>query len=104
MLPGFFFYKNDNQEIDIEYLTDPNSEANGGKTPVLYFTNQATVSGGLETDTTSPAPSTATTAQHEYRVDWTSEATTFYVDGVLQDTFTTNVPSDPGSWVWNNWR
>ena len=27
----------------------------------------------------------------------------FFLDGLLQQTFTTNVPSKAGPWVWNNW-
>lgn len=27
----------------------------------------------------------------------------FYTDGILQDTFTTNVPTEPGAVLWNTW-
>jgi beta-glucanase (GH16 family) len=55
------------------------------------------------TSETGPAPTTATTEVHEYRIDWTPTFTAFYVDGVLQKKYTTNVPSAPGPWLWNNW-
>lgn len=40
---------------------------------------------------------------HEYRIDWTAGFTAFFVDGVLKQKYTTNVPSQPGTWLWNNW-
>ncbi|KAF2231572.1 glycoside hydrolase family 16 protein [Viridothelium virens] len=102
---GLFFYKSDTQETDIEYLTDPDSTSNpqNGSVP-LQLTNQA--ADGVhddETYTTYPAPDTANSEEHEYRVDWTSGTTTFYVDGVVAKTFTSNVPTVPGTWLWNNW-
>ena len=102
---GLFFYKSDSQETDIEYLTDPASTSNPGNGEVpLQLTNQAT--DGVQQDeshTTAPAPSTATTQEHEYRVDWTPGKTVFLVDGVVVQTFTQNVPNQAGSWLWNNW-
>jgi hypothetical protein len=101
---GFFFYANDNEESDIEFLSDPNAEANpgDGSTP-LHYTNQPLTAGAAETTTEEPITSDATSAVHEYRLDWTSAGTVFYVDNVLQTTFTTNVPDAAGYWMWNNW-
>ncbi|KAJ9605490.1 hypothetical protein H2200_010147 [Cladophialophora chaetospira] len=103
---GFFFYKNDTQETDIEYLTDPNSLSNfGPDQPIpIWYTNQATDPENAEkTSQNGAAPTDCTTNVHEYRIDWTSDYTTFYVDGKLQKKFKVNVPSIPGPWVWNNW-
>jgi beta-glucanase (GH16 family) len=50
-----------------------------------------------------PAPKDATSAVHEYRLDWTPEATRYYVDGEHQKTMTRNVPSVSAPWVMNNW-
>lgn len=101
---GNFFYWNDTQEIDIEYVTDPNSQSNldnkqstGSAKPLMY-TNQ------LHTFAPRASPSDAQTNAHEYRIDWVKGKTTFYLDGVLQNTtFTTDVPTHAGSWIWNNW-
>ena len=68
----------------------------------MQYTNQAT-DGGDSTFAYGQAPSDATSAVHEYRIDWNADTTKFYLDGVLQQTFDTNVPSTPGPWVWNNW-
>ncbi|EXJ90712.1 hypothetical protein A1O1_03816 [Capronia coronata CBS 617.96] len=101
---GLFFYKSDCQEIDIEYLTDPNALSNNGKLNPLWYSNQAAdPSTAPTTRGTGPAPSNCTGEVHEYRIDWTSAYTAFYVDGELQQNYSTNVPNQPGPWVWNNW-
>ena len=101
-----FFYRNDTQETDIEYLTDPTSLSNiGPDMPIpLWYTNQAV--DPVNADKTSQhgtAPTDCTIGIHEYRIDWTENHTAFYVDGVLQKKYGVNVPSQPGPWVWNNW-
>ncbi|KAI9708175.1 MAG: hypothetical protein M1820_004129 [Bogoriella megaspora] len=103
---GLFFFKSDKQEIDIEYLTDPASTSNPGNGSIsLQLTNQA--ADGIhehETYKLAASPKDPSTEEHEYRIDWTSESTSFWVDGVrVTDPFTTNVPTEAGSWLWNNW-
>ena len=95
-----FFYKSDTQEMDIEFLSDPKSASNpgDGSRPMLY-TNHGTT----KTHANSPSLSDATSVAHEYRIDWTPGKTRYYLDGVLQKTFTTNVPTVAGTWIWNNW-
>jgi beta-glucanase (GH16 family) len=56
-----------------------------------------------ETHDTAPAPADVSTNYHEYRVDWTPGVVKFYTDGSLKKTFTTNVPTDGGSWLLNIW-
>lgn len=99
---GIFFYRNDTQEIDIEFLSDPASKANAADGASLHYTNQPT-NGGSSTTSHRPPPSGVDTLVHEYRIDWTHEFTAFYLDGVLQQKYTTNVPSVAGTWLWNNW-
>ena len=41
---------------------------------------------------------------HEYRLDWLPGKTVFYLDGVVQQVYTEDVPTVPGEWMWNNWR
>ena len=97
-----FFYKDDTQETDIEFLSDGSSQSNTNRTTDLHYTNQPT-NGGDSTWSHQAAPKDIGTAVHEYRIDWTSAFTAFYVDGVLKQKYTTNVPSQPGTWLWNNW-
>ena len=91
---GFFFYKNDTQEVDIEILTS--------KPKKVHFTNQA-VDGVTESTCTAASPPDMTSAYHEYRIDWIPGKTMFYINGVLKRTLTENIPSIPGPWIWNNW-
>jgi len=81
--------------VDIEILTD---DMTG-----IHYTNQPLTAAGPETTEVGSIPDDATTAYHEYRIDWIPGATFFYLDGKLQKKLTTNVPSTPGSWMWNNW-
>lgn len=104
-----FFYLDDTQEIDIEYLTDRNSTSNiigpssSDASPIpLWYSNQAIKSGQKATQATGPPPSDVASI-HEYRIDWVEDYTAFYVDGKLQKKYTTNVPTKAGSWIWNNW-
>lgn len=98
-----FFYKTDNQETDIEYLSDPASEANNGDGASIHYTNQGLLEGEPSTTAHGPAPANVGTAVHEYRLDWTAGFTAFYIDGVLQKKHTVNVPNVAGTWLWNNW-
>jgi Glycosyl hydrolases family 16 len=101
---GMFFYKDDTQEIDIEYLSDPSSLSNDGADfpPPLQYTNQAIIAKGTPTYAKGPAPDDVTTL-HEYRIDWIPGRTSFFLDGVLQKSFTDNIPSKAGQWIWNHW-
>jgi len=97
-----FFYKSDTQEVDIEFLSDSTSQSNTNNTPDLHYTNQPT-NGGDSTWSHQATPQDIGSAVHEYRIDWTADFTAFYVDGVLKQKYTTNVPSQSGTWLWNNW-
>lgn len=92
---GFSFYSNDTQEIDFAFLTTDSS--------VAHLTNEQTSSASAPTSYQVSAPSDATTAYHEYRVDWVPGKVTFYVDSKLVQTITGNVPTTAGFWLWNNW-
>ncbi|KIX01213.1 uncharacterized protein Z518_08938 [Rhinocladiella mackenziei CBS 650.93] len=102
---GLFFYKSENQETDIEYLSDINSLSNIGwedGPPPLHYTNQAVLEGGEKSWTRGPTPADVSSV-HWYRIDWTPDYTAFFVDDVEQRRHTENVPSVPGTWLWNNW-
>ncbi|KPM43937.1 hypothetical protein AK830_g2575 [Neonectria ditissima] len=99
---GMFFYKSDTQESDIEWLSDKDSESNGGKRK-LWFTNQDANGDGKSTYRSFSPPSNPTTTEHEYRIDWTAGMTKFYVDGVKLWQTKRDVPDEAGPWIWNNW-
>ena len=92
-----FFYKNDNQEADIEIVT-------GGASKGVHYTNQKTTSSAGQTTVAFATSADLTSKFHEYRLDWLPDRTDFYLDGVKQANLTGNVPSTEGKWLWNNWR
>jgi Glycosyl hydrolases family 16 len=102
---GLFYYKKETQETDIEFLTDPESGANNGAgSPIpIWYSNQATVSGREPTHSSLNPPRDPTAGVHEHRIDWTPSWTAYFFDGVEVTRFFTDVPTQPGSWVWNNW-
>ena len=101
---GFFFYKDNQQEIDIEWLSDPTSLSNPGDgSRPLHFTNQDANGDGQKTFTTVPVSTDVVSTEHEYRVDWTDGRVGFYFDGQLEWETSQDVPTVPGSWLWNNW-
>ena len=115
-----FFYRSDSQEIDIEFLSNRSAASNalnslpnqGGasswtnqqkKRLPLHYTNQAVNRSVPETTAFGPSPVGWDDEEHEYRVDWVAGAVSFWVDGVQQDEFSSNVPTEAGSWLWSNW-
>jgi hypothetical protein len=88
---ALFFYANDTQEADIEILTrdDPR---------YVHFTNQPSSheqifmpNGAVRTDT------------NNYRLDWKNGETKSYVNNVLSNTMTRDVPQVDGSVYMNMW-
>lgn len=92
---AFIFYANDNQEIDFAFLTSDLSKA--------WLTNEQNSYTSPYSTYSVAAPGDASTAWHEYRLDWLPGVSKFFIDGVLVQTITDNVPTTPGSWIWNNW-
>jgi len=62
--------------FNIEILT--------GNMTDVHYTNQPLTAAGPETTEVGSIPDNATTAYHEYRIDWIPGATLFYLDGKLQ--------------------
>jgi hypothetical protein len=89
---GFFFYKSDTQETDIEIRTSYPDQ--------IFLTNQKSsrTAAASTFDTQSPAGMSA--GFHEYRFDWLKGATKFYIDGKYVGAMKQNVPTVPGSMVW----
>lgn len=94
---GAFFYKDDNQEVDIEVIT-------GNTWKGVHYTNQKASADAAPSTVRKALPSNATAVFQEYRIDWLPGRTNFYLNDQLQKTLSENVPSTPGSWLWNNWR
>ena len=94
---GAFFYKDDNHEVDIEVIT-------GDTWKGVHYTNQKANADAEASTIRMVLPSDATSVFQEYRIDWLPGRTDFYHNGQLQQSLTDNVPSTPGSWLWNNWR
>jgi len=67
-LQGQFFYYNDTQEADIEWLSAANSLSNAG-TRKLWLTNQDANGDGDSTYNAITPPANPTTTEHEYRLD-----------------------------------
>ena len=99
---GIFFYESDSQETDIEWLSDRHSRSNKGIRR-LWLTNQDADLDGKKTSRNIYPPALATRLEHEYRIDWTEGRVQWFLDGLQIWEATTDVPSVPGPWVFNNW-
>ncbi|KAG9736838.1 hypothetical protein KCU77_g13894, partial [Aureobasidium melanogenum] len=73
---GFTSFRSDTMEIDLNWLN-------------YHSTYDTSV------------VSDASTAWHEYRVDWLPGTTDYYIDGNLVDS--TASEASPGLWLWNAW-
>ncbi|KAF6790688.1 glycoside hydrolase family 16 protein [Colletotrichum sojae] len=102
---GMFFYKNDNQETDIEWLSDPATQSNNprGSARKIWFANQAIDDKTDKSWTAVASPSNPTTTEHEYRIDWTPGLVRFFIDGKESWRTDKSVPTEKGPWVFNNW-
>ncbi|KAH0435484.1 hypothetical protein CcaCcLH18_04876 [Colletotrichum camelliae] len=99
---GMFLYHNDTQETDIEWLSDATSLSNNGVRKI-HFTNQDANGDGSSTYRGVTPPSSPTSTEHEYRIDWTEVFVRFYIDGSLIWETQSDVPSAAGPWIFNNW-
>ncbi|KIY73010.1 glycoside hydrolase family 16 protein [Cylindrobasidium torrendii FP15055 ss-10] len=100
---GIFFYKNDNQETDIELLTTTSLEASDSVPAGYWTTNQAVVPGGQSTSKNIAFGFNPTDDFHEYRIDWAEGSTTFFVDGTQVNKLTDNVPTEASAFIFNAW-
>ncbi|KAA6408617.1 MAG: glycoside hydrolase family 16 [Lasallia pustulata] len=107
---AFFWYYNNSQEIDLEFLSrqfPPPSNASTTyplnlvlQSPLSALANSAA---HTPTFTTYPLPFCPTAAYHEYRFDWSPRAVTFYADSVPLASMNLSVPSAPGSVHLSHW-
>jgi beta-glucanase (GH16 family) len=97
---GFTYVNNSQTEIDFEFSAlDPDT---------LYMVNWLNPNprqNPTDADRTYSTlyPLTVSTAFHDYKFVWKPGQITFYVDGVIQATHTTNVPTAPAYFMINHW-
>ena len=103
MKPQYF---NDTQEIDMEFLS---AQYNASSHPVnLVLQSTESEQAGFNAAQTGTfqahqLPFDPSGAFHEYRFDWSTNAVTFYADGVLLDTMTQAIPTQPGHITLSHW-
>ncbi|KAH7054470.1 concanavalin A-like lectin/glucanase domain-containing protein [Macrophomina phaseolina] len=95
---GFFTFYDDNNESDIEILTDDPDA-------VIHYTNQPSVKDGDEVPQASlkiaQLPSWRDWQDH--RIDWLPHRSNWYLNNVLRATNTYSVPRKPSGLVLNMW-
>ncbi|KAL8768948.1 MAG: hypothetical protein Q9209_005003 [Squamulea sp. 1 TL-2023] len=104
---AFFWYLDDTQEIDMEFLS---SQFNETSHPVnLVLQSKAAVDAGYDagnTDSfqTHQLPFDPSEGFNEYRFDWFEDRVEFYANGVLLKSMSgEGVPSDPGHLMLSQW-
>lgn len=101
-------YRNDTQEIDMEYLSRQISLTNS--TSNINLVIQSPLSAALNynaaptaTFTLHPLPFLPSIDYHEYRFDWTTTSIDFYVDDKHLTSFTRYDPDASGTLMLNHW-
>ncbi|THW93297.1 concanavalin A-like lectin/glucanase [Aureobasidium pullulans] len=111
---AFFWYRNDSQEIDMEYLSrQANYESANGLSPInLVIQSPASASANYNAINTSTyrletLPFQPSEGYHEYRFDWTPERIVFFADGKplseFENAFDGDAPDAPGTMMLNHW-
>ncbi|KAJ3274659.1 hypothetical protein HK104_004040 [Borealophlyctis nickersoniae] len=100
---GFFFYKNDDAEIDFEIVS---SNASLGVAYSVIHPQIYQHGGDLTNDTfrqLSVAPTDLTKGFNTFRFDWLPGKVQYYLNDQPLTTMTVNVPDVGGSMFVNNW-
>lgn len=103
---AFFWYHDDTQEIDIEFLT---KELDPAQSPVnLILQSPQSQAAGYDASHTPnfrvlPLGFRPDEDYHEYRFNWTPGLVSFYADGKWLQDMTADVPDQPGSIHLNHW-
>lgn len=109
---AFFWFRNNSQEIDLEYLSweqAPNATWKSTFHPInLVNQSPESAAAGYNAAGTPdflvfPLLFDPSTSFHEYRFDWTSERVSFYADGVWIHDMMNSVPNEPGQLFLNHW-
>ncbi|KAI9698659.1 MAG: hypothetical protein M1836_003769 [Candelina mexicana] len=103
---AFFFYFNNSQEIDLEFLS---SQFNASASPVnLVLQSPASADAGFDAANTTTfdlyqLPFQPDAGFHEYRFDWTKDKVSFYADGQWLRDMSQAVPTDAGHITMSHW-
>lgn len=108
---AFFWYRNDTQEIDMEFLSkDPKALNLVVHSPESNKPSRSVKGSGalgvMEASDSSIAwlsPVDLPQDFHEYRFDWMPDRIDFYVDGSLVQTTTENIPDSPDHLMLSHW-
>ncbi|KAF2087792.1 glycoside hydrolase family 16 protein [Saccharata proteae CBS 121410] len=103
---AFFWFRNDTQEIDMEFLSQ---QLNATSNPVnLVLQSPMSEDAGFNAAGTPdydlfPLDFRPDEGFHEYRFDWLPDRVSFYADGQWLRDMTTTLPNSPGHLVLNHW-
>ncbi|KAJ8120262.1 hypothetical protein ONZ43_g2986 [Nemania bipapillata] len=106
---AFFWYQNDTQEIDMEFLSAQFDKAKGVFPVNLVLQSKEAAAAGFNAANTTGLrlvnlPFDPTTDFHEYRFDFLSDKVLFYADGDLLSEMTgSGVPTTPGHVLLSHW-
>ncbi|TFK25238.1 concanavalin A-like lectin/glucanase [Coprinopsis marcescibilis] len=100
---GNFLYANKYNEVDYETLTSTIDVSSRCVPQGIWATHQALSDAVNKTSVIIPFPFDPRTDFHEYRIDWSADASRFYLDGAFQTSISENVPEIAGPWMWNVW-
>ncbi|KAH8725857.1 concanavalin A-like lectin/glucanase domain-containing protein [Phaeosphaeriaceae sp. PMI808] len=103
---AFFFYYNNSQEIDMEFLSHQFNNSQG--TVNLVLQTPESVTHGYDASGTAGfrvqhLPFRPDEKFHEYRFDWTKDRVAFYVDGQFLYQMTQSIPTEGGGIFFNHW-
>ncbi|KAF7862776.1 hypothetical protein EAF04_007648 [Stromatinia cepivora] len=106
---AFFWYFNDSQEIDMEFLSSQFNAENNTFPVNLVLQSVQSVQAGYNAAVTgnyvvANLPFNPTTGYHEYRIDFIPGNVIFYADGqILAKMNSTAVPTSPGHMIITQW-
>ncbi|OCL12042.1 glycoside hydrolase family 16 protein, partial [Glonium stellatum] len=103
---AFFWFRNDSQEIDLEFLSKQFNDSSSAVNLVLQ--TPLSVAAGYDASGTpefkvEALPFRPDKEFHEYRFDWSPEKVSFYADGRWLYDMTNYSPNSPGHLVMNHW-
>ncbi|KAI8634651.1 glycoside hydrolase, family 16 [Xylariaceae sp. FL1651] len=106
---AFFWYQNDTQEIDIEFLSAQFDKTSRTFPVNLVLQSKESAAAGYDASNTTglrkvSLPFDPTTAFHEYRFDFLPNKVCFYADGdMLAEMSGPGVPTSPGHLLLSHW-
>ncbi|KAI9713073.1 MAG: hypothetical protein M1820_001058 [Bogoriella megaspora] len=103
---AFFWFDDNTQEIDIEFLSKE-FDGNNNSLNLVVQTPQSAQAGydaaGTPDFKVIQLPFAPDDGYHDYRFDWVPNRVSFYADGVWLEDMTDDIPSSPGGLFLNHW-